>query len=104
MKKTLSARIEHADTIEMKRDAFRSIKKRTIESTSHFYGMKALLWGTRYDEIRSIAHGCKVEKIHKHPLFHFSQGDVWKYIKTHDLSVADVYNDGARTGVSFQTI
>lgn len=79
----------------------------SLREISKKLGLKALMWGGRADEFYLFSYKPKPKLVDKHimkksgmilvyPILHFSEGDVWSYIRRFKLPYVDLYNRGYR--------
>jgi len=79
------------------------LKTAVIVSSMQKYGWEALITGTRWDEqtdrAREEYFSSRENPSHMRvqPILHFTEKDIWKYIKTHDVPYCVLYRKGYRS-------
>lgn len=85
-----------------KKLALIGIKSSLIKNSIDRYGIRALMWGTRHDEVYINYVSRIAQNIQKkgytfshaqnyHPLLHFNKKNVWEYIHSHQIPIAQTW-------------
>jgi phosphoadenosine phosphosulfate reductase len=88
---------------ENKEECCLRLKAEVIANSIEKYGWEALITGMRWDEqpdrkretyfsARENPHHMRV-----HPILHFTELDIWQYIKNHDVPYCTLYRRGYRS-------
>lgn len=87
--------------IERKKELSRLMKITAINDALEKYHIKAFIAGIRWDEheARSKEKYISPRKKHirVHPILHFTERDIWEYIKYFNVPFVDLYNKGYRS-------
>lgn len=87
--------------IERMKELARIMKINAIKNAYKKHQWDALLVGIRWDEheARSTEEYFSPRENHTriHPILHFSEDDVWNYIKTHEVPYCSLYDQGYRS-------
>jgi len=79
------------------------LKAEVIAQAMEKYGWQALIAGTRWDEQPDRAREDYFSPrqnpphVRIHPILHFTEGDIWQYIKTYDVPYCELYHRGYRS-------
>jgi phosphoadenosine phosphosulfate reductase len=79
------------------------LKAEMIGGSVSRYGWQALITGMRWDEqpdrLKEEYFSPREKPVHMrvHPILHFSEMDIWQYIKTYNLPYCDLYHRGYRS-------
>lgn len=79
------------------------LKAEVIADSMKKYGWEALITGMRWDEqpdrTREEYFSPRENPAHMrvHPLLHFTEMDIWQYIKTYDVPYCELYHRGYRS-------
>lgn len=84
-----------------KKEIIRMLKINCISQAVKNYNLKALITGIRWDEHRARADEAyfspREDHIRIHPILHFTEKDVWDYIKTKNVPYNPLYDKGYRS-------
>lgn len=90
-----------AKNIERKKELSRTMKVSAIDSFLASNNVSALVAGIRWDEhpARSKESYFSKRKNHMrvHPILHFTEADIWEYIKTFNVPYVKLYDEGYRS-------
>lgn len=86
---------------EKKKELSRIMKITAINSALKKYKIKAFMAGIRWDEHESRSKekyfSPRPDHIRIHPILHFTEKDIWKYIKHFGVPYVDLYSKGYRS-------
>jgi phosphoadenosine phosphosulfate reductase len=102
----IESNVEALKTIkiaENKEECCFLLKAEVIRASLDKYGWQALITGIRWDEqpergredYFSPQHN--PEHIRVQPILHFTEKDIWQYIKTYDVPYCELYHQGFRS-------
>jgi phosphoadenosine phosphosulfate reductase len=86
-----------------KEECCRRLKTEVIAQALQKYGWEALITGMRRDEQpdreQETYFSPRDNPLHMrvHPILHFTEMDIWKYIKDHDVPYCELYRRGYRS-------
>lgn len=86
---------------ERKRELSRTMKISVIKKALKKYGFEAFVVGIRWDEHKSRAKETYFSKrtshTRVHPILHFTESDIWDYIKKFKVPYVSLYDKGYRS-------
>ncbi|MBI3559523.1 phosphoadenosine phosphosulfate reductase family protein [Candidatus Gottesmanbacteria bacterium] len=86
---------------ERKKELVRMMKIHALDRFQKEHGIQAYIAGIRWDEhpARSKESFVSPRKDHMriHPILHFTESDIWNYIKTYDVPYVRLYDQGYRS-------
>ena len=84
-----------------KKELARMIKIRAIKKAVKLHKWKALIVGIRWDEHQARASevyfSARKNHMRIHPILHFTEQDIWEYIRAHKLPYNPLYDKGYRS-------
>jgi phosphoadenosine phosphosulfate reductase len=99
--KNLLAKLEKEEDPDRKREILAQLKIKSIKNTMRKYKWKALMSAIRWDEnpARGGENYFSKRKGHwrVHPILHWKEGDIWKYIKEKKIPYNPLYDKGYRS-------
>jgi phosphoadenosine phosphosulfate reductase len=97
----LQNKLETIKNLEKKKEIVRELKIKTITQTVKKYQWQALIVPIRWDEQPARAGETYFSKrethVRVHPILHFTEKDVWDYIKREKIPYNPLYDQGYRS-------
>jgi len=82
-------------------DCCYNLKIKMLNHGIRKYGIKALMTGIRWDEQRARANekyfSEREDHIRVNPILHFTENDIWEYIRGNNVSYCTLYDKGYRS-------
>ncbi|MBI5449689.1 phosphoadenosine phosphosulfate reductase family protein [Candidatus Gottesmanbacteria bacterium] len=88
-------------TMKEKEQFSRQMKIHAIDHALHRYHYKGFFVAIRWDEHASRSHEAYISRrsdhIRFHPILHFTEKDIWNYIKSKNIPYVPLYDHGYRS-------
>lgn len=98
---TLLPKYRAATDKKEKREISRMMKINAIKHTVEEQGWRALMVGIRWDEhparSQETYFSPREDHVRVHPILHFTEKDVWSYIRRHSVPYNPLYDKGFRS-------